>query len=193
MLCQLAETYYERDTLFEEVIGGFSPPIIVGVVEDKDVISIPEVLSPDKLTVRGSSVALLALVESGDLDYAFEYESVAEQHDLRFLQLPQEIDLSSEDYSDWYDQVSVKMDFQRFGSVTPEFLGQRIIYGATIPSNSPNPEKAAEFLAFLLGEEGSRIFSETYHPLLEEPIVSNSDCLPASLRELGWLVMEDST
>jgi len=45
------------------------------------------------MTITASCSALL---ESGDIDYAFEYLSVARQHRLEFLSLPSEIDLGSD-------------------------------------------------------------------------------------------------
>jgi molybdate/tungstate transport system substrate-binding protein len=51
--------------------------------------------------------ALLGLLESSDIDYTFEYESVAIQHELGFVVLPEEIDLSTEDFFDRYPQVRV--------------------------------------------------------------------------------------
>ena len=63
----------------------------------------------------------------------------------------------------------VKLDFQRFASVKPEFPGESIRYGATIPSNAREPEAAATFLAYLLGPEGQRIMAENYQPMIARP------------------------
>ncbi len=40
------------------------------------------------MVIRPYSVNLLPLLESGDLDYAFEYESVIKQHGLESVSLP---------------------------------------------------------------------------------------------------------
>ena len=53
--------------------------------------------------------------------------------------------------------MQVDLDFQRFATVKPEFRGERIAYGITIPSNAPHPEEAALFIAFLLGPEGQAV------------------------------------
>lgn len=184
MLCQLAEEYYSDDTIFERVMGTFSPPITVTHNADMDVISVPEVVKPTKVTVRGYSVALLGLLESGDLDYSFEYESVARQHGLGFVALPPEIDLSSRGFADGYGQVVVKMDFHRFASINPEFRGEPIQYAVTIPSNSPHPEVAVEFVEFLLGDVGQGVFLEAHQPTLVPPEADNSANMPAGLESL---------
>jgi molybdate/tungstate transport system substrate-binding protein len=132
--------------------------------------------------VRNSSVRLLALLESGDIDYSFEYESVARQHNLDFVSLPPEIDLGDATQSDFYARVKVRLDFHRFASITPEFTGQSIVYGVTIPRNAPHPETAREYLEFLLGAEGQKIFNGSFHPLLT-PVADNPDNLPPALRD----------
>jgi molybdate/tungstate transport system substrate-binding protein len=184
MLCQLAEGYYEDDSILESVLGSFSIPLTVEQEDETTVIAIPEVLKPTKVTVRGSSVVLLGLLDSGDLDYAFEYESVAKQHGLRFVELPPEIDLSSRSLADAYGHVMVRLDFQRFASVTPEFFGEPIVYGLTIPATSPHPEAAEEFVEFLLGPDGYGLLQSCYHPPLVPPEPDNPDSLPSAIRSV---------
>jgi molybdate/tungstate transport system substrate-binding protein len=184
MLCQLAEDYYSDDTIFEEVLGSFSIPLTVEREGDTSVISVPEVLKPSKVTVRGSSVVLLGLLESGELDYAFEYESVARQHGLGFVELPLEIDLSSRSLADDYSRVVVRLDFQRFASVVPEFVGEPIVYGLTIPSTSEHTDAAEDFVEFLVGSDGHRILQETYHPPLMPPEADNPENMPPALKAI---------
>jgi molybdate/tungstate transport system substrate-binding protein len=134
--------------------------------------------------MRGSSVRLLGLLESGDLDYAFEYESVARQHDLQFLALPPEINLSDEAHWEDYARARVRLAFQRFASVNPEFEGKAIAYGITIPTNAPHPDLAVEFVQFLVGPEGQRLMTENQHPMILPPVVDNEEALPAALQAL---------
>ena len=184
MVCQLAEDYYDDNTILERVMGDFSPPITVNDNLGAHVIAVPETVKPKKVTVRGYSVQLLGLLESGDLDYSFEYESVAKQHALGFVELPPEIDLSSREYADRYGQVTVKMDFQRFASITPEFHGEPIEYALTIPANSPHRDAAIQFVEFLLGPDGQKLFLESYQPTLVPPEADNPANIPASLKSL---------
>ena len=54
-------------------------------------------------------------------------------------ELPAAIDLGDADRRDDYATVCVKLDFQRFASVRPEFTGDVIRYAFTIPANAPDP------------------------------------------------------
>jgi molybdate/tungstate transport system substrate-binding protein len=182
MMLSLAGLYYGKDTILEDVLGGFDPPLRIEDEGTVTVVVVPEILRPDneKTVVRSSSIRLLALLESGDINYSFEYESVARQHNLGFLRLPPEIDLGDAAQSNFYSRVKVRLDFQRFASITPEFTGQPIVYGVTIPRNAPHPEIARGYIEFLLGVEGQRIFNDYFHPLLT-PVADNPDNLPPAL------------
>ena len=187
MTCQLAESYYDNASIFEQLFGdSFTWPVTVSLEEGTQTIHVPEILEPkgDKLALRGNSVWLLFLLDSGEIDYAFEYRSVAEQLGYSFLELPPEIDLSSENYSESYGSVRVKMDFQRFGSVQPEFTGESIIYGVTIPNNAPHPNIAAEFVNFLISAQGQAILAEDDQLPISPARADNPDALPDELKEL---------
>jgi molybdate/tungstate transport system substrate-binding protein len=188
MTAQLAEAYYGDTTTFHSVFGSrLTPSVQIEARGDADVIRVPETLQPKEgsgLVVRGSSVRLLGLLESDDLDYAFEYESVSRQHGLEFLPLPPELDLSDEAHAADYARVRVSLDFQRFASVKPEFVGGPIVYGVTIPSNAPHPDLAAEFIRFLVGPEGQAIMTHNRHPMIVPPVVDNPEALPAELADL---------
>ncbi|MDD5190842.1 MAG: tungstate ABC transporter substrate-binding protein WtpA, partial [Dehalococcoidales bacterium] len=113
ILTQLAEAYYGDSGIFERTISqNFSPPIRTRLVDGKTNINVSELIDPKSanLLMRGFSIQLLALLESREIDYAFEYESVAKQHNLEFLELPPQIDLSSAQYADKYAQVQVSLD-----------------------------------------------------------------------------------
>lgn len=184
MVCQLAELYYQDNSIFENVLGSFSPPITVNDGNGTYTISVPEIVGPDRITVRGYSTQLLGLLESGDIDYTFEYESVARQRGLEFLELPSEINLSSESLADQYRHVTVKLDFRRFAFVIPQFYGEPIVYALTIPANSPHSDEAVQFVEFLLGTDGQRVLSEAYQPMLLPVEVNNPTNMPTKLRVL---------
>jgi molybdate/tungstate transport system substrate-binding protein len=127
---------------------------------------------------------LIALLETGDIDYAFEYVSVVKQHGLEMLQLPAEVNLGLQDLREEYKNVEVQLDFQRFSTVEPHFMGEPIEYAITIPDSSPNPEAAELFIQFLLGEEGKAIMAKNHHPLLETFTTNGYANLPSSLRDI---------
>jgi molybdate/tungstate transport system substrate-binding protein len=186
MVLQLAEREYGDPYLLEDMLmGRFTSPITVERAGDTDVIEVPEILETSagsNVVLRGASIQLVALLESGDLDCAFEYESVARQHELDYVQLPSAINLGDEARRDHYRTVRVKLDFRRFASVRPEFAGDVIRYAFTIPANAPDPELARQFAAFLLGPDGRRILEADHQPLLSSPELDDAPAAPEEVR-----------
>jgi molybdate/tungstate transport system substrate-binding protein len=134
--------------------------------------------------VRPKSVELIALLESGDMDYAFEYRSVAVQHELNLVELPDEINLSMVEHADFYSQASVEIAGSEPGT-TMTMTGAPIVYGVTIPKNAPSPDLALEFVEFLLGPDGQAIMEAQGQPSIVPAVVATgSDMLPAELKEL---------
>jgi molybdate/tungstate transport system substrate-binding protein len=188
MALQLAKAAYAKPTILEDVIlGQFKTPITLEPENGRAVIHVPEILEtkPDSsIVIRGASMQLIALLESGDLDYAFEYESVIQQHKLGIVKLPDAINLGAEQLAKQYAQVQVRLDFKRFASVKPEFNGEVIGYGLTIPSNAQHPKQAEEFIKFLLGPKGQAVMLANFHPLVTPPQADHLDALPATLKSL---------
>jgi molybdate/tungstate transport system substrate-binding protein len=186
MTIKLSEEHYGQPNLFQDTFTGAFRVAVRSVDTDSGaVITVPEVLetsSGSHIILRPYSVNLLPLVKSGDLDYAFEYESVARQHGLEYVTLPGEVGLGDSDQADLYSSVTVRLDFQRFASVKPEFTGEPIRYGATIPSNAREPEAAALLLAFLLGPEGQRIMANNHQPMIIPALTDDMDALPSQVR-----------
>ncbi|OGO17472.1 MAG: hypothetical protein A2Z14_17100 [Chloroflexi bacterium RBG_16_48_8] len=188
MIMQLAEDVYQDPTIFEQIfLGQFKMPISVKKSGEKSIVHVPEILEPTEntsLVMRGSSIALIALLESGDVDYAFEYESVIKQHGLSYVALPDQLNMGNPDLNQHYARVEVQLDFQRFSTVKPEFEGTAIGYGVTIPSNAPHPEWAEDFVAFLLGPAGQEILRTNKHPPLDIPLADGFEVIPESLKLL---------
>jgi molybdate/tungstate transport system substrate-binding protein len=185
MIAQMAESFYGDPTIFEKIfLGRFKEAISVKKESGQQVIHVPELLETtdtSNIIVRGGSVALLALLESGDIDYAFEYESVARQHGLKYIALPPDLNLGDPNFAADYQAVKVVLDFQRFSSVMPIFEGEPVTYGLTIPSNAPHPAEAEEFLQFLLGQEGRAILASNYHPMWDQFYVDHPNSVPENL------------
>ncbi|MCD6286745.1 MAG: tungstate ABC transporter substrate-binding protein WtpA [Anaerolineae bacterium] len=134
--------------------------------------------------IRPRSVELIALLQSGDMDYAFEYRSVAVQHDLKFVELPDEINLSMVEYADFYSQATVEIAGTEPGA-TMTMAGTPIVYGVTIPKNAPTPELALEFVKFLLSDEAQAIMAAQGQPPIVPAVASTGvDILPAELQLL---------
>jgi molybdate/tungstate transport system substrate-binding protein len=188
MTVKLSEGFYEQPDLFAKTFEGvFRVPVRATATDEGALITVPEVLetkSGSHVVLRPYSVNLLPLLKSGDLDYAFEYESVIKQHGLSYVDLPPQIDLGDPANATSYGAVTVKLDFQRFATIKPEFTGEPIRYGATIPSNAQEPEAAALLLAFLLGPEGQRIMAQNYQPVVTPALADNLDALPELIKAL---------
>ncbi len=188
MAFALAEIANKDYGLFAPMFDGqFSFPVTIFRGDELTTITVPEVLetkSGSHIVLRGASIELIALLESGDLDYAFEYESVIQQHNLKMLSLPAEVNLGEQGFEDLYKQVRVNLDFQRFATVKPQFRGERIGYGITIPANASHAQAAAQFIAFLLGDEGRRSMEADHHPMFETFVADGYENLPESLRAL---------
>jgi molybdate/tungstate transport system substrate-binding protein len=155
MVTALAERHYGDDGIFDAVLGDHLRPNVT--VEEKDgvtSITLPEVLKQEtgKVRIRDGSIFLLSLVETGGVDYAFEYLSVAEEHGLRYVLLPPEIDLGSAEHQKGYRNVVVNLGFQRFGSIGSDRVGTPIVYAATVPNSAPHPERAREFMDSMVAE-----------------------------------------
>lgn len=184
MAFALARNYYQQPTIFIDMFGGdFTYPFGIFSEDNLTIVTVPEIMETtagSPIVIRGSSIALLALLESGDLDYAFEYESVINQHGLEMLQLPDTVNLGAEDVD--YSGVVITMDFQRFATVKPVFHGERIGYGITIPSSALHPEEAALFIEFLLSPDGRAIMEADSHQMFDPVIGENYANIPTDLQ-----------
>jgi molybdate/tungstate transport system substrate-binding protein len=188
MAFSLMENMLGRYNLFGPVFDGqFTFPVTIFRDDDLTTITVPEILETRQdahIVLRGGSIMLIALLESGDLDYAFEYESVIRQRGLEMLPLPETVNMGEAVYESAYEAVQVDLDFQRFATVKPQFRGERIGYGITVPSNAPHADEAALFIAFLLGPEGRAIMEADYHPLFDPCPADGYANMPESLQTL---------
>jgi len=183
MAMKLAEFFYDEDDILHSVTGKFSYPIKVEENNNSYTILIPEILEAESLAIRDSSIKLLFPLQSGDLDYAFEYKSVAEQHKMKFLEFPEEINLSSDNYKTLCENMKVKLAFKRFASINPDYDILPITYGMTIPGNAPHPEQAVKLIDFILSPRGQDILAQNRQITINPPIVDNKRNVPLDLAE----------
>mgnify|MGYP000862974261 CR=1 FL=1 len=154
IMMMLAEEQLNLPGLFNTVIGdSFKPALLVNKTENGSILELPVLLQPEsgsKVTIRDSSLFLLNLLESGGIDYAFDYRSVAIGQGLRYVELPAEINLGDEAFAENYDNATVYLGFQRFATIGNKRTGLPIVYAVTIPYNAPEPEEAEKFMEFML-------------------------------------------
>ncbi|MCJ7447548.1 MAG: tungstate ABC transporter substrate-binding protein WtpA [Bacteroidales bacterium] len=132
--------------------------------------------------IRPKEVDLIALLESNAVDYVFIYKSVAIQHDLKYVKLPPEINLSDPKYNELYNTVSLEVT----GSSADSRIyikGEYINYSLAVLKDAPHSAEAIEFISFLLGNEGMDIFRKNG----QDPIIPFSterpDLIPEELQK----------
>ncbi|MCP4262998.1 MAG: tungstate ABC transporter substrate-binding protein WtpA [Planctomycetes bacterium] len=138
--------------------------------------------SKNQQYIRPKEVDLLALLETGVIDYIFIYRSVAVQHNLKYLVLPDEINLKNADLSDFYKTASVSLTGKKPGTFITK-AGEPIIYGVTIPKNAPNRKLAMAFLTFLLdADSGGAILEKNGQSFVIPSTTETFNKLPESLK-----------
>ncbi len=136
----------------------------------------------DKRYIRPKETDLLALLESHTIDYIFLYRSVAEQHGLEILPLPDEINLKKPEFADYYRTAAVEVSGRK-PHTTITKKGTPMVYGITIPKNSPNPELAVSFVSYLLDEsKGMAIMEKNGQPSVVPSQTDTYEKLPEELK-----------
>ncbi len=158
LMWQLAELYYQRPGLSSLLI------------------------KKDDRFVRPKEVDLLALLETGTVDYIFIYRSVAMQHGLKFISLPDSINLGNPALEEHYSQAFLYLRGLSPGEKMT-VRGEPMIYAVTIPLNAKNQEPAQKFVAFLLDpEKGGKIMEECGQPAVKPLFVNNPQKIPDALK-----------
>ena len=139
-------------------------------------------IQKNKEYIRPKEVDLVALLESNVIDYMFQYKSVAIQHNLKYLELPVEINLGDPDNQDLYRTVSFTVAGETPGS-TMEVTGDYINYSITVLDKAPNKDKAIGFLEFMLSDKGEEIFMKNGQSPLNPLNTEQPGKLPESLRK----------
>ena len=139
-------------------------------------------LRKDTEYIRPKEVDLVALVSAGVIDYMFQYKSVAIQHGFSYLELPDEINLSSPLLTERYGTVSYMIPGEAPG-VRSEVCGDYISYSGTVLDQAPQKELAMKFFEFMLGEEGTAIFRKCGQEPLIPAVADDTDAVPSSLRK----------
>jgi len=117
---------------------------------------------PEK-NVRPKEVDLLALLETGEIDYIFIYRSVAEQHKGRYVILPDQINLKSAEYADFYRQATIDIAGKKPGEKVT-MRGEPMVYGITTIRGSKNHNNAMKFVEFVLSPEGQAVMARNGQP-----------------------------
>lgn len=161
LVSKLAEKYYKRKGLSDQL------------------------LQKNANNMRPKETDLLALLETGNIDYIFLYRSVAEQHKLKYIVLPDEVNLKKSEFSELYNSVSVEIN----GKTPTEKItqkGEPMVYGITIPKNAPNKTVALAFIKFLLTKDkGMTIMQKLGQPSVVPSPINSFDKIPDELKEFA--------
>jgi molybdate/tungstate transport system substrate-binding protein len=145
MVTQLAERHYRQPGLAARLLAAMPPRY-----------------------VRPKEADLVALVQAGELDYAWSYRNIAVATGLPSVTLPPEVDLSDPGRAAAYRQAAVRVPAGR-GADSLTLAGEPIVYALTIPRQAPNPAAAAAFVRFVFSPAGQAILRRHGYILLDRP------------------------
>ncbi len=143
---QLAERHYHEHGLYARLLAG----------------------APER-NVRPREADQVALLQTHELDYIWTYQNLAENDGLKYVKLPDDIDLGNPADSATYGTVTTRVLGKRPGD-TLTMRGAPILFALTIPERAENLALAEKFVAFLLSAEGRRVLRAQHLDALEQPI-----------------------
>lgn len=106
--------------------------------------------------VRPKEADLIGLLQAGEFDYIWSYESIARNIGLRWVNLGADVDLSDPDAGDQYRRAELSVRGAKAGEQVV-FTGAPIAYAYAVPINAPSPELAERFVAFLQSAAGQDV------------------------------------
>ena len=158
MMLQLAEKHYKKQDLY----GKFTVK--------------------DKAYMRPKETDLLALLETGSIDYIFLYRSIAVQHNLKYIVLPEAINLKNAAFTSQYATAKVEINGSKPGE-KQTITGEPMIFSFTILRNAPNKDAAIAFAEFLLKKDkGQAIMARNGQPSVVPMKIVNYEKVPFQLK-----------
>jgi len=165
MVLQLAEKFHNQPGLYDRLIA-----------------------NRPEANVRPKSVELGSLLKTGNMDYAWDYLSVAVQHELDYVQLDDHINLGNYQYDKFYAQAEVKVTGKKPGTWITR-TGQSVTYGITLVKDAPNRDGAVLFLEYMLSPEGGlKVLDDMGQPPFVPCRVGSDAVRQALPGQLGSLV-----
>lgn len=159
LVTMLAEKHYNKVGLYKALFG-YGDHYEIGEENAKKVI------------VRPKETDLLGLLEAGQYDYLYIYKSVADQHKLKYVSLPEEINLKSAKFEEFYKSVSFNIDGKKPGEVVKQ-VGAPMVYGLSVFENATSPANkagAVAFVNFVLSPEGQALMKKNGQDALNPPL-----------------------
>jgi len=119
--------------------------------------------------IRPREADQVALLQTHELDYIWTYQNLAENDGLRFVKLPDEIDLGTPADSVAYSHAETRVVGRRRGD-TLTMRGAAILFALTIPVQAENRALAERFVAYLLSADGRRVLRSQHLDALDRAI-----------------------
>jgi molybdate/tungstate transport system substrate-binding protein len=143
------------------------------------------IFEKDQNYIRPKEVDLLALLESGSIDYIFLYLSVAIQHNLKYITLHDKINLKNMGLAGQYATVTTEINGKVPGK-KETVNGEPMVYSVTMLRNAPNKLATIAFLQFLLSKnKGMKIMAKNGQSSLIPMTIQNYDKVLKKLKEFA--------
>lgn len=166
LVTMLAEKHYKKEGLYNKLFG-YGDHYEVGEENAKKVI------------VRPKETDLLGLLESYQYDYLYIYKSVADQHKLKYVTLPEEVSLKSAKFDALYSSVSFNIDGKKPGDIEKQ-VGGPMVYGISVFENKTSPGNkagAVAFVNFILSAEGQAIMKKNGQDAMNPPVITGDSSI----------------
>jgi molybdate/tungstate transport system substrate-binding protein len=147
---QLAEQFYHENGLYSRLLAA----------------------APAR-NVRPREADQVALLQTHELDYIWTYQNLAENDGLKYVKLPDAIDLGNPADSAAYSHSETRVVGKRPGD-TLTMRGAPILFALAIPEKAENRALAEKFVAYLLSPDGRRVLRAQHLDALERPIAVGS-------------------
>jgi molybdate/tungstate transport system substrate-binding protein len=156
LMLQLAERYYHSPGLAARVLA-----------------------NAPRRNMRPNAAELAALLQTGELDYIFDYESVAAAYGFKALHLPAGIDLGDPSQAAAYAAAHVRVKGK--GTDSANFAGAPIVYALSVPRGAPHSAAAQKLARFLLSADGRQMMRAAHVDALDQAVFVGTD-VPDVLR-----------
>ena len=130
--------------------------------------------------VRPREADQIALLEAHELDYIWTYENLAQNDGLKFVKLPDDVDLGDPADSAVYSRVTTRVRGAHPGD-TVTMRGAPILFGLTIPTTVEHRALAERFVDYVLSPAGQRVMRAQHLDALERPYTVGTN-VPAAVR-----------
>ncbi|MEO7963881.1 MAG: extracellular solute-binding protein [Gemmatimonadaceae bacterium] len=150
LVFQLAERFYQEPGLAQRLLEG----------------------APTR-NVRPREADQVALLQAHELDYIWTYENLARNHGLRYVKLPNEVDLGTPADSATYATATTRVLGKRPGD-TLTMRGAPILFAVSVLDSAAHRDHGERFVRFLTSVEGRAILRAAHFDALDAPIVAGS-------------------